>query len=67
MSLRRLPLVLLLLTAAPLAAVPDVWSPGGPEAATVRALAVHPENPETLWVGTDGGGVAASSGARTEG
>ena len=42
---------------------PGVWKTGGPYGATVRALAMDPTNPATLYAGTYGRGVFKSTNA----
>jgi hypothetical protein len=39
----------------------DVWTSNGPEGGLVRAVAIDPTTPTTLYVGTSGGGVFKST------
>lgn len=65
----RAPLALLLLAAVigllgrePAHAGLAVWTSNGPEGGAVRALAVNPSSPQTLYAGTGGGVFKSSDG-----
>src|SRR5436309_1387012 len=34
-----------------------IWTGNGPEGGNIQALAIHPTSPNTVYAGTDGGGV----------
>jgi hypothetical protein len=42
---------------------PGVWTSVGPYGGRIRALAIDPTTPATLYAGTDGGGVSKSTDA----
>jgi photosystem II stability/assembly factor-like uncharacterized protein len=61
--LRSLLLVALLAILAVPSAIRAAWVPLGPEGGSIRALAVDPAAPSTLYAGSDGGGVWKSADA----
>ena len=59
-----LPLLILAGLASPASTVSagvGVWTSGGPYGGNIRALAIDPANPATLYAGTNGGGVFKST------
>ncbi len=63
---RRIPSVIwllatiLLISTPPAFAAAGIWTPLGPDSASVYALAVHPRNPRILYAGTEAWGVFKS-------
>ena len=54
--------------AGPVSAASEVWASHGPYGGVIRALAINPADPSTLYAGTNvagtGGGVFKSTAAR---
>ncbi len=51
---------ILVISASPVRAAVGIWTPLGPDSASVYALAVHPANPRILYAGTESWGVFKS-------
>src|SRR5690606_10814629 len=50
-QLHRLVFLAVILTTGPALAGPGVWTSGGPEGGTIYDLAVHPSQPDTIFLG----------------
>lgn len=50
-QLHRLMFLAVILTTGPALAGPGVWTSGGPEGGTIYDLAVHPSQPDTIFLG----------------
>ncbi len=59
--LRLVTLVGVAITASAVSAGVNTWTTNGPKGGDIRALAIDPENPATLYAGTSGAGVFKST------
>ena len=56
-----LPTLLIVSDAGTVFAGINVWTSNGPEGGRIRALAIDPVTPDTLYAGTEGGGLFKST------